>query len=69
MFAIAGKYGEVEDYRVWKGSKIVGHIVDNGNGGKYPYSVHTLGPDQCNLPHIADVGTVQEGIEALRKVV
>lgn len=54
-----------DEFKVEFRGKTLGYIVDNGNGGSYPWSAHSNGFDKFNLPHLEDCMSV---IDALREV-
>lgn len=53
------------EFRVDFRGKTIGYIVENGNGGNYPWSAHSNGFDKFNLPHLDDCMSV---VDALREV-
>ena len=55
----------VSSYLVRKNGVLVGYVIENGNGGNYPWSVHGVSVDPFNKPHIGDFDTVNNCVVEL----
>ena len=53
------------EFRVDFRGKTLGYIVENGNGGSYPWTAHSNGFDWHGLPVLADCMSV---VDALREI-
>ena len=54
-----------DEFKVEFKGRVLGHIVENGNGGHYPWTAHSNGYDQYNLPVLTDCMSV---VDAIREI-